>query len=565
MPKPTLKIGYMPITDHLILGISHEHDNLRFEHLNLQPTKFHSWQDLCNALENKKLDGAFILTPLSFKLKSEGVNIKLVCLGNREGSVLVVRNNINSVKDLKNKLIAIPHKLSTHTLLLHKLVTEAGLKYKKDIDTVEMDPSDMINELSRGKIDGYIVAEPFGSQAEEQKIGKILISTQKIKKHHICCALAIRGEILKRYSKSIQELVNSLVKAGEYIHKSPKEASEIGSKFLGQAQSTVFSALTSHGGRVISWDLLPIKDDFKEMQDYSMNKIELPLKKINMDEFIETSYAEKAYEYLILLSGKKEKKRLIIEKAILPILIFVLFLAIWHLLATSGLFLKSLLPAPIDVIKATGEIYSSGVLLNNLLASLFRVFTGFVMAAIFAIPVGFAVGLYRRAEYAFDPLIQVVRTISPIAWIPLAILWFGIGNKPAIFIIFITSIFPILIATMHAVKNIDPVIIKSAVNFGAKNLSMLRKVIFPASFPYIVIGLRIALGIAWVIVVAAEMVGMQSGLGFMILDARNFLRIDMVIAGMLIIGLMGFALDKLMNMIEKKVGKNMVNLDKVLV
>ena len=103
MPKPTLKIGYMPITDHLILGISHEHDNLRFEHLNLQPTKFHSWQDLCNALENKKLDGAFILTPLSFKLKSEAFNLGILKRIAERRDSQKPRCPINCVKKTKER------------------------------------------------------------------------------------------------------------------------------------------------------------------------------------------------------------------------------------------------------------------------------------------------------------------------------------------------------------------------------------------------------------------------------------------------------------------------------
>lgn len=556
MSKLDLKIGYMPVTDHLILGVSYEHDNRRFEHLNLKPQKFHSWQELHNALKRGKIDGAFILAPLAMDLRSRGTKIKLICLGHREGSVLVVKYDINAVSDLKGRIIAIPHKFSTHTMLLHKLITEAGMKYEKDIRTTEMDPSDMVSALSRGAIDGYIVAEPFGSQAEEQNIGKILITTQKIKKHHVDCVLTIREEIIKSHPEAVQELVNSLIGAGEYIHKKPREASEIGSKFLGQTQSVVFNALTSDGGRVISWDLLPLIDEFKDLQDYAADKMKLPIKKINISEFVDANYAQKAYEYLLLTTGKKERKKQIIEKIAYPVLVLILFLGVWHALAVSGLFIRELFPPPIDVAGALGELYASGVLFGNISASLFRVFAGFAAAAIFAIPAGLILGWYRRAEYAFNPLIQLVRTISPIAWIPLAMLWFGIGDQPAIFIIFITSIFPILIATMHAVKNIDSNIIKSAVNFGARDLDMLRRVIFPAAFPYIIIGLRIALGIAWVIIVAAEMVGMQSGLGFMILDARNFLRTDLVVAGMVIIGVIGFSLDKLISIVEKKARKN---------
>ena len=154
---------------------------------------------------------------------------------------------------------------------------------------------------------------------------------------------------------------------------------------------------------------------------------------------------------------------------------------------------------------------------------------------------------------ALDPILQVMRTISPISWIPLAILWFGIGDTPAIFIIFITAFFPILISTASSIKHIDPILIKVGTNFGASKSQLLRKVILPAISPYIVIGLRISLGLSWVIIVAAEMVGMSSGLGYMILDARNFLRTDLIIAGMFVVGIIGFLLDHLLSLIELRV------------
>lgn len=245
-----------------------------------------------------------------------------------------------------------------------------------------------------------------------------------------------------------------------------------------------------------------------------------------------------------------------IKNLIPKIVVFVIFLSAWHWLAISGWVVKSFLPTPWEVWKAFGELYRSGTLFRNSIATLYRVLAGFSLAAVMAVPLGILLGWYRYTEEATAPLIEILRTISPIAWIPLAILWFGIGEKPAVFIIFITSFFPILVATIHAAKRVDPILIKVALNFGATPGTLFRKVIFPASFPYIMIGLRIALGIAWVVVVAAEMVGMRSGLGYMILDARNFLRTDMVIAGMIVIGVIGFALNKGMLFLESRVEKH---------
>jgi NitT/TauT family transport system permease protein len=238
-----------------------------------------------------------------------------------------------------------------------------------------------------------------------------------------------------------------------------------------------------------------------------------------------------------------------------PILILLGFASIWHIIASSGLFLPALLPTPLAVANATLELAQNGVLFKNIAASLLRVFTGFGLSAALAVPLGFYLGGHQRLQRAFNPLIQVLRPISPIAWIPLAILWFGIGDKPAIFIIFITTFFPVLVATITSIRSIDPLYIKTAVNFGATKKDILIKIILPATFPNVFVSLRIALGMAWVIIVAAEMVGMSSGLGYMILDARNFLRTDMVISGMLTIGLVGFTIDRVMVYIEDQIRK----------
>lgn len=241
--------------------------------------------------------------------------------------------------------------------------------------------------------------------------------------------------------------------------------------------------------------------------------------------------------------------------ALMPYAVLLIVILIWQIIAKSGLVIHDLLPAPIDVWYAMLELGQSGLLGKHIASSLIRVFAGFSLATIIAVPAGFILGRYEILQRAFNPLIQILRPISPIAWIPLAILWLGIGDKPAIFIIFLTTFFPVLVATIASVRNMDPKIIKVAINFGANEWDIIWKIIFPATFPNVFVSLRISLGMAWVIIVAAEMVGMQSGLGFLILDARNFLRTDMVISGMIIIGLIGLILDRVMVYIENRIRK----------
>jgi NitT/TauT family transport system permease protein len=552
--KKTIKIGYLPITDHLVLGISSYFDKKRYASFSLETKQFHDWGTLKKSLEQNKLDGAFMLAPLAMQYSQEHNNIEVVLLGHREGSVFVVGNNssIKSLKDLKNKTIAIPHKLSFHALLLRKLLEKEKLVYGRDVLIKEVSPPNMLNELADGTIDGYIVAEPFGSQAEEQHIGTILVLSKELEKHHMCCVLVLKRKIVDEGGESIQELVSSLVEAGNFMNAHPKKAAEIGSQFLHQSSPVLERVLSEKERRISAWDLCPIKDEFESLFDYMTEK-KIMKKKPLPDDFIDTSFAEEGYKHAAIKRKKEKKKNAITKKIVLPSVVLFILLSIWYSFSHLGNLSSILLPSPVEVLHAIIEVFKEGILVEHISASLFRVSTGFIFASIIGIPAGLLIGTYLNLRSAFEPILQVLRPISPIAWIPLAILWFGIGNKPAIFIIFITSFFPILIATASAIKNIDPILVKSAINFGVTGKDLLKKVILPASTPYIFVGLRISLGFAWVIIVAAEMVGMRSGLGFMILDARNYLRTDIVIAGMVIIGLIGLGLDKLMGHFENRI------------
>ncbi len=146
--KKILRIGYLPITDHLVLGILDYFNKKRFVDCKIEPVIFNDWDDLKNALKAGKIDGSFILVPLAMRLRSQGSNIKLILLGNREGSVFIIDKNLKckSIKDLKNKTLAIPHKYSFHALLLHQMLEKEGLDYKKDINLKEIPPPQMVNE-----------------------------------------------------------------------------------------------------------------------------------------------------------------------------------------------------------------------------------------------------------------------------------------------------------------------------------------------------------------------------------------------------------------------------------
>jgi len=209
-------------------------------------------------------------------------------------------------------------------------------------------------------------------------------------------------------------------------------------------------------------------------------------------------------------------------------------------------------PTPLASALAFGELIESQRLWGDVAASLFRVTWGFLLAALVGIPLGLVVGWSTRAFRMVNPVVQGLRPISPIAWIPIAILWFGIGDGAGIFLIFLSSFFPITVGTTAAVQNISLVHQRSAMNFGVRGFELFRRVVLPAALPQIITSLRIAQGVAWLVIVAAEMVGMDSGLGYLINDARNAgSRYDLVVATMILIGVIGIVLDYLIRKLEK--------------
>jgi NitT/TauT family transport system permease protein len=233
----------------------------------------------------------------------------------------------------------------------------------------------------------------------------------------------------------------------------------------------------------------------------------------------------------------------------MPLVVAALFLALWQ--AAVTLSRGDIFPGPLQVMRGLIELIRRGLLLKYVVASLFRVTIGFALAVMAGVPIGLALGSFPRLLRAFNPLIQAFRPISPIAWTPIAILWFGVDDRAPVFLIFLASVFPIVVSAIAAVQNIQPVYLRVAANFGLRRFDLFRLVVFPATLPHVLTGVRIAIGVAWLVVVAAEMIAVNSGLGYLIIDARNAgKRYDLVVAGMAIIGLIGLVLDLLVRRLE---------------
>lgn len=238
-----------------------------------------------------------------------------------------------------------------------------------------------------------------------------------------------------------------------------------------------------------------------------------------------------------------------LHKVLPAVAVIAVLLSVWWLavvLTRSAIF-----PTPWQVVSGTVELAHDGTLWDDIGASLMRVASGFLLAVCIAVPLGLWMGWVKGAFSTLNPLFQMLRPISPIAWIPIAILWFGVGNWSPIFLIFISSVFPMVVQTTAGVHTIERRYLRAAENFGVSRYTLFRRVIIPAVLPQIIVGMRIGLGVAWLVVVAAEMIALRSGLGYLIIDSRNAgNRYDLVIGGMVIIGLIGLSLDGLMRLLE---------------
>jgi len=253
------------------------------------------------------------------------------------------------------------------------------------------------------------------------------------------------------------------------------------------------------------------------------------------------------------------------REAAIGLVVPAVAIAVWQWVAVNGWVNENVLPSPLEVGRkwvayllplqafkdyTGGGWWSwafSGELIVDSLGSLYRVVTGFLIGAGLALPLGLAMGANRVVYAWFNPLVQLLRPIPPIAYIPLSILWFGLGNPPAVFLIALGAFFPVLMNTIAGVQQVDSIYLRAARNLGAGRWTMFVRVILPAAVPYILSGVRIGIGTAFIVVIVSEMIAVNNGLGFRILEAREYFWSAKIMAGMITIGLLGLAIDVGMN------------------
>lgn len=302
--KPVLRVGHLPITDHLILGVTMDKlakGTESFQYAGVQAKPYRGWNPLADDLRKGELDAACILAPLAMEFFHSRVPIRLVLQTHKAGSTLIKNKaaNINSFADFKGRSILIPHYLSVHHLLFDKLMRDQGLEVGagKDIIFDVVAPSDIPEILEwdeKGIVGGFIVAEPFGRQVVKAGYGEELAMSKEIWPNHPCCVLVVKDEIAGKYPDAVQELVNSLVNSGKFITQHPDEAAKIGKEFLHQDEDVVFSVLADPKQRVTMNELFPVVDDFEYIQNYMTTKIEAMSAKIDLEKFIDTRFAAEA-------------------------------------------------------------------------------------------------------------------------------------------------------------------------------------------------------------------------------------------------------------------------------
>lgn len=283
--KRTIKIGYLPITHAVPLYIEKEQE--KYKNFNLELVKFGSWPELVDALNTGNIDGASMLVTLAMKAKEQGIDLKAVALGHRDGNVLIVGNEIKSVKDLKGKNFAIPHKFSTHNILLYQMLKQNGLNYD-DVKAVEMPPAEMPAALAENGISGYVVAEPFGAASVAIDKGKVLFQDNEVWQNSIDCALVLRGDFIKKENTIAQEFVDYYVEAGKAAEQKDEQTHEMSAKYM-KADKKVLDL----SFKWIAYDDLRIHEEDYEELTKSLKEMGLQENPPAYEDFVDNSLFDK--------------------------------------------------------------------------------------------------------------------------------------------------------------------------------------------------------------------------------------------------------------------------------
>lgn len=294
-PPPTLKVGYLPITHSLAIVVADKLNTGKYKNLKLELVKFSAWPELLDAYNSGKIQAASELLVLALAGAERGVPESVVALSHRHGDILTVAKDVNSIRDLKGKRVAIPHRMSVHNILLSQALKKERLTLK-DVEWIEMPPPDMPAALARGDIKGFIVAEPFGTKAIQAGFGKKLVNAKDIWPDYICCGLVINPSFKKQYPAATREYVESFAAAGRYIDANRREAIKIARQYMNIDEKVLEQSLSldvSYG------DLRLKRGEVEQLQKYAL-ELNLLKKPVNLDSLLDLS--------LVAAPARKGKK-----------------------------------------------------------------------------------------------------------------------------------------------------------------------------------------------------------------------------------------------------------------
>ncbi|MBD2844272.1 ABC transporter substrate-binding protein [Paenibacillus sp. IB182496] len=288
--KRTIKLGYLPITHAAPLYIEEEMSKEGFDSFDLELVKFGSWPDLMDALNTGNIDGASVLIELAMRAKEQGIDLKAVALGHKDGNVVVVDPSVNSPSDLKGKPFAIPHKYSTHNILLYQMLKEAGMAYE-DVQVIELPPPEMPAALAERRIAGYVVAEPFGAKAVAIGKGKVLLQSHELWPDSVDCALVLRGELIDGEREIAQELVDQYLAAGARAEHKSEESKSILKNYMDVDDEVLDLSL-----QWIKYDELKLEREAYDMLREYLIEMGLSPNPPSFEAFVDNSLIEQADE-----------------------------------------------------------------------------------------------------------------------------------------------------------------------------------------------------------------------------------------------------------------------------
>ena len=592
-----LHIGYQPITHHIAEMTAMEkgwwkRDLERFGIEKVTDTEFLSGPPEMTAMMAGELDVAYVGTAPPISAIDKGLDAKIVAAVNINGSAIVLlpelAANYTSPEDLKGLKIATYPPGSIQDTILKKWLKDNGIDPENDLEIVPMEPGNAITAIDARAVNGVFLATPSPTIIELDGAGKIVVLSGDMWPDHACCCLLASGELIREHPELLEQIIRIHINATEYNVEHMDEAAEI---FAGKVGWDVEKVKKSFNRTDMKWIHNPHIEIPSTLEyakvDYEMGYTD---KLLTEDDLFDTRFYDRVTGiaptptlspevtpaitpsptptpgftviltvvsllvaflfllfYFIWKNRMKENKILhfVERRGVIELIGICVVIIIWQLVASFIVKETYLLPSPYEVFLAFYKVRE--LIPGDIYVSLLHFGIGLGAGAVVGITLGALMGWFKMVYRAIDPIMEILRAIPPIAWIPFAIIWLKLTYYSAGFVVFIGAVFPIMLNTYTGFRGVDKIYIDAAKVLGCKKgTDLIKSVLLPYSLPYIAAGIRIGMGVGWMCVVAAEMFGAsKEGLGFRLWSEFYDLHMmDKLVAYMIIIGLIALLLDR---------------------